>query len=181
MRKEEFVRGMKFLGEAYNKEFTPEQVGVWFNFFENESFDSFRSAVKRIVAKSKYLPSIAELKQEIALITNPMLQLDCDEEWDSIIKALRRYGYYRYEEAMDSLKPQTRQIARTIGWYNLCTSENIEWQRKTFKELFNAKQAQCEEIYSIGDGQLTLSEIVRKSDLMRLQNNQDHPLLETYE
>ena len=38
-----------------------------------------------------------------------------------------------------------------------------------------------EEINSIGDGLLTLSEIVRKSDLKRLQDNQDCPLLETFE
>ena len=161
MNKVDFVKAMKILGIAYNKEFTEEQVGVWYEFFKDVNIESFKTAIQRIVVKNKYLPSIAELKQEITYINNPILQLNIDEEWEQVIKVIRKYGYYRSEEALKSLNEYTRNIVQTIGWYRLCTSENIEWERRTFKELFNNKQDGYESALLISEPQLTLAELTR--------------------
>ena len=164
MNKEQFVKGLKYLGVAYNKEFTEEQATVWFDFFKDTDYEVFRQAVKRIIPKSKYLPSIAELKEEIAVLNNPMLQLDVDEEWNSVIQAIRRYGYYNSIEAFESMKPETREIVKTIGWYRLCMSENIEFERRTFKELFNNKQVSAKKIGVINEPQLTLGELTKLAE-----------------
>ncbi len=165
MDKVDFTQAMKVLGIAYNKEFTSEQVGVWYEFFKDTNITDLKNAIQRIIAKNKYIPSIAELKQEIAYTTNPILQLDLDEEWDSVLHALRRYGYYRFDEAMDSLKPETRQIVRTIGWYRLCTSTDIERERRTFKELFNNKQDRYEETLVLSEPTMTLAELTMTAKL----------------
>lgn len=164
MNKEQFVKGLKYLGVAYNKEFTEEQATVWFDFFKDTDYEVFRQAVKRIIPKSKYLPSIAELKEEIAVLNNPMLQLDVDEEWNSVIQAIRRYGNYNSIEAFESMKPETREIVKTIGWYRLCMSENIEFERRTFKELFNNKQVSAKKIGVINKPQLTLGELTKLAE-----------------
>lgn len=165
MTKEEFLKGITFLTIAYNKEFTEEQVSVWYEFFKDEDFEAFRKAVKRIIPQKQFMPSIAELKQEIATISNPILQMNVDEEWDKVIKAIRKYGYYRIQEALDSLNEHTRQIVRTIGWQRLCQSENIEWERRTFKELFNNKQDAYEDALVLGEPQMTLAELTRIAKL----------------
>lgn len=172
MNKEQFVKGMTFLAVAYNKEISEEQVSVWYEFFKDETYDNFRAAVKRIIPKKQFMPSIAELKQEITTFTNPILQLNVDDEWAKVIQAIRKYGYYRSLEALDSLNEYTRQIVMTIGWYRLCTSENIEWERKTFKELFNNKQENLEDALLLGESQLTLSEIKRIADMKALEREE---------
>jgi len=165
MNKENFIKGLKYLGIAYNKEFTEEQAVVWYDFFKDTDYEVFRAAVKRIIPKNQFMPSIAELKQEIALISNPVLQLNADKEWDEVINAVRKYGSYREDEAMNSLKPYTKYIARQVGFRRICMSENIQWERKEFIDLFNMNKERDMDTLMLGEPQLTLSEIKRLAEL----------------
>lgn len=159
MKEENFLKGLKYLGIAYNKEFNEEQARVWYDFFKDVDYDVFRNAVKRIITKNKYLPSIAELKEEIAIIDNPVLQLDVDEEWAKVVDAVRKYGSKEGEIAFEQLNPITKEIVRSIGWYSLCMSENIEFQRKTFKEIFLNKQNSIKKTNIVNDSNLTKKEL----------------------
>ena len=167
MTKEQFVKGITFLTIAYNKEFTEEQISVWYEFFKETDYDAFRQAVKRIIPQKQFMPSIAELKQEIALISNPILQLNADQEWDEVIKAVRKYGSYREQEAMESLKPYTRNIVRQVGFKRICLSENIQWERKEFMDLFNTNKERDETALMLGEPQMTLAELIRISDMKK--------------
>lgn len=165
MTKEEFIKGLKFLGIAYNKEFNEEQATVWYEFFKNEDYEVFRTAVKRVIPKKQFIPSIAELKSEIALITNPILQLNADDEWDKALSTIRRYGRYRKDEAMAALSDHNRAIIKQIGFERICNSENIEWERRLYKELFDDKQDAYEDTLVLAEPQMTLAEITRMAAL----------------
>lgn len=161
MTREDFTKAMTFLGIAYNKEFTQEQVAVWFEFFKDVDLESYKMAIKRIVAKNKFIPSIHELKKELALIKTPMLELKAEQEWEEVIKAMRKYGSYRPVEALSTLSPYTKRIVQMFGWGRLCEStyEQLVWLKKDFVEAFEAKQDNAEEILSLGDGNLTMTEL----------------------
>lgn len=161
MNKEQFIKGLKYLGTAYNKEFTEEQATVWYDFFRDEDFEAFRQAVKRIIPQKQFMPSIAELKSEIATLKNPILQLNADEEWNEVLKAVRRWGSYREEEALNSLKPYTKHIARMVGYTRICMSKDIQWERKEFIELFNNSQDRDEMALMLNEPQMTLAELSR--------------------
>jgi len=166
MLKEEFTKGIFFLTTAYNKDFSQDQVSVWYEFFKDEDYDVFRNAVKRIIPKKQFMPSIAELKQEMALISNPQLQLKPDEEWENVRKAIRKYGFYRGDEAMKSLNPATASVVRMLGgWESICQSTDGDWLRKNFMDLFTTKTENYEEIALLGEPQLTLSELTRMAEL----------------
>ena len=165
MNKEEFTKGITFLAIAYNKEFTEEQVSVWYEFFKNENYDDFRNAVKRIIPQKQFMPSIAELKQEITTISNPVLQLNADEEWDNVLKAIRRWGSYRQVEAMKSLNPYTANIVRQVGYSRICQSENIQWERKEFMELFNMNKERDTDTLMLAEPTMTLPEMIRIAKL----------------
>lgn len=165
MNKEQFLKGITFLTIAYNKEFTEEQVSVWYEFFKDENYDNFRAAVKRIIPKKQFIPSIAELKQEIAFISNPILQLNVDEEWDSVLKAIRKFGSYRSKEAMESLNPYTANIVRQIGYARICLSENIQWERKEFMELFKMNKERDTNTLMLSEPTMTLAELSRMAKL----------------
>lgn len=146
MNREQFVKGLKYLSLAYNKEFDEEQASVWYDFFKDVDFEIFRQAVKRIIPKSKYLPSIAELRGEIAQMTNPILQLNVDDEWSNVIEKIRRHGTYITTEEFNKFHEITLKVVKTIGWRRLCLSENIEFERKTFYEMFKCYQKRSEDI-----------------------------------
>lgn len=172
MDREQFIKGLKYLGIAYNKEFTEEQATVWYDFFKNENFDDFRNAVKRIIPKKQFLPSIAELKQEITLLKNPVLQLKADEEWDKCINTIRKYGRYRKDEAMAALSEHNRNIIRQIGFERICNSENIEWERRLFNELFNNKQDSYGDALLLSEPQMTLAELKRMAEIKSLEHSE---------
>lgn len=165
MRKEDFLKGITFLTIAYNKEFTQEQISVWYDFFKNDDYEVFRQAVKRIIPKNQFMPSIAELKSEITLISNPVLQMNADEEWDNVLKAIRRYGSYRQDEAMKSLNLYTANIVRQVGYMRICMSENIQWERKEFMELFKMNKDRDENTLLLSEPQMTLAELTRIAKL----------------
>lgn len=146
MTKEEFLKGMHFLFNAYGKEYTEQQATVWYEMLHDESFENFRQAIKNLIRTKQFMPSIADIKQEIARMTTPALQLNVDEEWEKVRNALRSYGSYNEEKAMNSLNDYTRGIVRMIGYQRLCQSENIEWERRTFKELFTDRQDYTQEL-----------------------------------
>lgn len=177
MNREDFIKGLKFLGIAYNKEFTEEQATVWYEFFKDETYDNFRNAVKRIIPKKQFMPSIAELKQEIALISNPVLQLNAAEEWEKAMSTIRKYGRYRKDEAMAALSEHNRNIIRQIGFERICNSENIEWERRLFNELFNNAQDGYGEALVLNEPQLTLAEIKRMAELKQAELGLEEPKL----
>lgn len=168
MTQEEFLGVMTYLGYAYNKGFTKEEVSVWYDFFNNYTLDEMECAVKRVIPKNKFLPSIAELKSELALIKNPILQMDANDEWQKAITTIRKNGRYRVAQAMKELEPQSKDIIEQIGIERICNSTNIEWERKLFIELFNNKQGH-ENNYELVGSHLTLTERTRGTEVNLLE------------
>ena len=141
MNAQEFTKAMSFLGIAYNKEFTEEQVKVWFSFFQEERFENFTKAISRIISKSKFLPPIAEVKVELSTMKNPVLELSAVEEWSKVERAISRHGYYNPEEAEMDLNPLTWEVIRLMGgWRSICMSEEGHWLTKRFIDLFEERQ-----------------------------------------
>lgn len=136
MTREEFIKALKVLTMAYDREFTQKQTELWYSFFVNEEYGLFKVAIKNIVAKNKYFPSIAEIKEEIALLQTKDIP-KAEDEWEEVLKAVRRYGSYRREEALESLKPYTAYITRHIGFHNICMAEDQTWNKKEFIGEYN--------------------------------------------
>lgn len=145
MEKLELVKGLKYLGIAYGKEFDEEECQVYYDFLKNYSMNIFSTAIKNLIPKSKFIPKLNEIMSEIVILDTPQLKLDRYEEWDKVIDAIHKYGTYNEQKALDSLQEPTRTIVRQIGFYRLCTSENIMWERKKFEEMFDEKQDNYEE------------------------------------
>ena len=139
MNKEQFVKAMTYLAIAYDKEFNQEQLNVWYEFFKNDDFNVLRQAIKSVILKSKYLPSIAELKEEINYINNPQLKISADDEWLKIEDAIREYGIYNSEDALSNMSTLTKKAIRMLGgWDTICMSQEGDWLRKNFISIYNS-------------------------------------------
>lgn len=164
MQKEEFLTAVTFLGLVYSKELTQEQVAAWYTFFREDDYDELRNAIKRLSVKSKFFPSVAELKEEMAVRAAP--ELDADEAWSSVIRAIGRYGYYNPEEAMSSMSDLTQNTIRSMGGFQrICASEDNEWLRKDFCRIYNDMKARNIEHYVTGD-LISIADVLARQRLL---------------
>lgn len=159
MTPQEFTKSIAFMCNAYRQEMTDTQVSVWYNFFRDLSLEKFNLAIVRIIEKEKYFPTISTIRQELAMIDNPHLQLDAAEEWEKVIKAISKYGSYRADIAISEMNPVTAAVVKRIGGFtSLCQSEDIEWRRKSFMSIFKETLDRQKEIAAYSQSQLTEAE-----------------------
>lgn len=164
MTPQEFTKSMVYLGQAYGKEFGEEQTGVWYSFFSKEEPEVFQTAIVRLIPKCKFMPSIAEIKEEIAELTAPDLRLKPEEEWDKVQRAIRRYGVYNAEEAEKSLDPYTRSVVKHMGGFKaICLMPDDDWPRKNFMSLWKEMKEAGVNVRVIEESLLTADELLHLS------------------
>ena len=64
MNKQEFAKGIKILELTYGQKFDTEKIDFWFRQLEDLSADKFYENIRKIVKTSKYMPNIAQIRNE---------------------------------------------------------------------------------------------------------------------
>jgi hypothetical protein len=86
MSKEDFIKGMKVLGQAYGVQYTSNDCELWYEFIGEYSVDVFKRTIKNIIKTSKFAPKIADIVQ------------GCEEEKEQekiyIIEYMSSRGYF---------------------------------------------------------------------------------------
>lgn len=163
MNKNEFIKIMAYLGNAYGKEITQEMLKVWYSFFKDTDLEIFKNAVYQVITSERFFPSIAIINETIVKQTTPSLSLSGEEEWEKVLDAIHKYGW-REDEALNSLEPVTRNIVKRLGYEHICMAdanliynyrssflkafENEQRDIKTY-EMLNAKLPQSVQIENI--------------------------------
>lgn len=129
-----FPGGLKDLGEDELN----LMIDVWCEDFKNTPKEDFNKAIQEIRYTNKFFPSIADIKEKVAK-ENVNLPL-AEDEWQEVINSIRKYGYYRQEQALESLNPYTRKITQYIGFERICMAspEEQKWNKKNFIEEYNS-------------------------------------------
>lgn len=143
---EEFVKAISLLSRLYGKEFDNEQASIWYSFFKDDDIDLFKIAIRRMVLKSKYMPTISEIKEEMMNVDDPMLS--AEEEYKNLITWIRKGGTYpNGEEYFKTLNPITQRCIETIGKNYLmeASTNEFEFIRKDFIKYFNNYQKRYKE------------------------------------
>ena len=141
MNKIEFAKAMAVLQTAYNKEMTLDQIKTWYIFMQDLEIERFKQTIMAIVKKNKFMPSIAEVREEYAKSIMPN-RASGPDEWTRVIEMVHKYGYYGKDEAFQELGDYTSYIAKLVGWEKICrsTPEQQTWNRKYFLEEYDAMQ-----------------------------------------
>ena len=150
MNKQDFLEGITILGVAYDKEFTEEQVSVWYQMLGNYTKQEFKSAIQELIKTEEHLPSIAKITKTIAK-TKVNLP-DAEDEWQDVLRAVRQYGSWNEEGALESLEPYTRKIVKYIGFNRICmaTPEEQTWNKKEFIGEYNSLKDKVVEHTQLG-------------------------------
>lgn len=155
MSKEDFLEGMTLLGIAYDKEFTKEQIEVWYSMLGGYSKEQLRNAIKELIKTETYMPTIAHITKQIAK-RETLNMPNAEDEWEEVLRMIHRYGTYRQQEALDNMKPYTAYIVNHIGYQIICMSSDNTWNRKEFIEEYNQLKEREKELIQIGSPELKL-------------------------
>lgn len=148
MTRDEFkvlVKGMKAV--YAQPTFIPDQdaFNMWFALVGDLPYEVCSVAIKKYMLTNKFPPTVAEIRELASNVVNGE-QLNWGEAWERAMTAVRRYGSYNQVEAMNSLDPLTRKCVDSIGFMQLCMSENIMVERAHFQKIFEifAKREQTD-------------------------------------
>jgi hypothetical protein len=151
------------------KDFTEEQmklmVSLWKNKFNKYNYKEMATAIERISSKNKFCPSVAEILEELSVIRNPELQIDIDEEWDQVIKVIRKYGSYKEDEGLSELKDITNRAVRLVGWKRICMTEDIKWIKKEFVSIMESNRESIKNSEVINEPYKTISELKKPKEI----------------
>lgn len=134
MNEKDFTKAMVFLSRAFGKDMTKEQLNVWYSFFQNEDFETFKQAIKIVAEQNNYFPSIAQLKEEIKKLTEQDYSTNAKNEWGLVLEAMRKTGYYKQDEFREMLKPKTLKVCERMGIEHLMIMESEE--KPSMQKLF---------------------------------------------
>lgn len=117
-----------------NTEISKELVAMYVRLLQDIPSDELQTIVDQAVATSKFLPTIAELR-DMRHSLQTVGRLTYVEAWDNVQKAIRRHGYMQKPVFDDAI---TAQVVASMGWRELCMSETPEITRAQFRDMYNS-------------------------------------------
>lgn len=138
MNKKEFATLVAAIRTYYPREtILPNQqaLELWYMELNDLSYDIAMLALREHVHVSKWSPSISEIREQAAKIKNGEIA-DWGEGWKKALDAIRFYGSYRQNEALESLDDITLETVIRLGYRDLCMSENTIADRARFKDIY---------------------------------------------
>lgn len=138
MDKKEFSTLAMALRTYYPKEqILPNQqaMELWYRELQDIPYNVAEAGLRKWVATNKWSPTIADFREFSAVIQSGDIP-DWGEGWEQVLSAIRKFGSYRQQEAMDSLDEITRTCVERLGFKNICMSENITHDRANFRMIY---------------------------------------------
>ena len=142
MKREEFKILVKAMKAVYTKpDFIPDAdaFNVWYSLLQDLSYMQAQVAIQRHMTESKFPPTIADIREkaEIVSIDAPK---DWSDGWEEVLKAIRKYGRYREDEALENMSEVTKRAVQRLGFQEICNSENITADRANFRMIYEQIQ-----------------------------------------
>ena len=135
-----FVKCISVLEKSYDKfniTNDKDKLMLWYEMLGDRSEIEFMLGVKKYIKTSEFAPTIAGINKAIADIITSQAP-DGMEAWNELQMAIRRFGMYREQEALESLSDRTRRVVKSLGFKNLCISENQMADRAHFLRMFES-------------------------------------------
>lgn len=111
-------------------------IRMWYRMLGDLDYKLCETALMELFATHTYPPQISEIREKCAEYTVPHLK-DQGEAWGEVQKAISQYGYYRQEEALESLTPIVREAVKRLGFREICLDENQDAVRAHFFKIYS--------------------------------------------
>ena len=137
MNKKRFMDLISIMSLAFNQDVELERVDIYYEYLKDLEPNTFELTIHNIVNTKRHFPTIAEIKEEYYKLTKE--NTTAEIEWGSVRKAIQKYGQYKQEELLESLKPLTRYVVERIGVQRLCEMETskVAMEHRMFVDMYN--------------------------------------------
>lgn len=103
-------------------ELSTEMIDVWYNLLKDLEYNEAMSATVAAIAQSPdYPPTIGKIRGLLAEAKT--MRLPAADAWQLIREAVRKFGYYRKDEAEKWLGPEVWKVVCRNGWDHFCTMD----------------------------------------------------------
>lgn len=145
------VKGMKAVYTSPNFLPDADSIKIWFQMLQDLEYRTANLAIQKYMLTNKFPPTIADIRELSTDVQYGSLP-DWGEGWEKVITAIRKYGWYRANEAMETFDDLTRTCVERLGFKNLCMSENVMADRANFRQIYEqlAARKQKESVLPLG-------------------------------
>lgn len=112
-----------------------DALNVWYTLLKDLEYRVVNTAIQKYMLTQKHPPVIADIREMCANVVCGDKPLWSDG-WEEVVMAIRRYGSYNEEKAMEKMSDITKQCVRRLGYQNLCRSEDISIERANFRMIY---------------------------------------------
>ena len=148
-----FIKCIAVLEASYDKfniTSNKDKLMIWYEMLGDRAEVDFMLGVKKYIATNEFPPTIAGINKAIASNQTSKAP-DGLQAWAELQTAIRKWGMYHEDKALDSLSPETRAVVQALGFTNLCTSENQMADRAHFIKLYESRAGSNREREIVGD------------------------------
>lgn len=146
----EFMQVWNVIGMAYTnhaKEIGAEAMAqtmrLYWRLLKDVPIEALQQAALRHIASSKWFPQIAELRAA-AFVLEAAEQQTAIEAWGEVTAAMSNTDYYCYIDHCRVpvfANPVTNRLVDSMGWRNLCHSEDGTADRARFIQAYDQLEA----------------------------------------
>ena len=151
MTKEQWALLAKVLKSAYPQytNFLADQYSLelWYRALQDIPYETLNLAIQRQISTNRFPPSIADLRMSVS-----PKEKDWSEAWEEVKRAVRLYGSYNEQKALESMSPFTREIVERFGFKEICLTENEDVYRANFRMAYEQGAKKREETASLPEG-----------------------------
>lgn len=174
MTRQEFSILAKSIKTIYPKDAqilnTQEEFTLWFEMLEDIPYKVASAGLKKWVMLNRWAPSISDLRA-MSIESYGMNENEWEEEWNKVTDAISKYGYYRSEEALDTLPEMTRTIVKRLGYRNICLSENLSIERANFRDIYTREKEKQRRNNILSNDLKIEIEQLNQNNLMQLEEH----------
>lgn len=113
-------------------------MDIWYMMLRDLDYRVCQNAVLELISTLKFPPTIAEIREKSTNYTSLPIK-DWGEAWESVLMAIRKFGYMQELEALEYMDELTRKCVKRIGFQNICMSENISADRANFRMIYETE------------------------------------------
>lgn len=139
MTKTEFGKIAAAMRTYYpNQNLLPNVIAVelWYNQLCDIDYKVITVALNEWVATNKWAPTIADLREAAARLSNEEIP-DWNSAYEHSRSIIKKYGYYNYEEGMQQLPEIEKEVVKSIGYVEWCKSDNPSVIRAQYRDIYN--------------------------------------------
>lgn len=153
MTKKETVELITYIGSNYEsilnktKEQLEMMVELWYDCLKDLDYEIVKQALKKTILESKYMPTIAEIRQNAIQMITPQRKTGI-EAWSDAYKLICR-GTTVTQEEFDNLEPNIKKFFGSVSQlkdYATSTETNMDVVRSNFLKSYDILEQRNKEI-----------------------------------